>query len=498
MRPKPVVLCIRDGWGIRKQRTKNAVLIGKTPFTDDYKLHYPTCVLKCHGKDVGLPKGYQGNSEVGHLNLGSGRIVYQMLTKINRAVEDGSFFRNKALLKAVTNCKKHKSTLHIMGLVQDQGVHAHQDHCIALLELARRKKLKDCVVHVFSDGRDTPPKSSLSYIKKVAAAMKQKKVGKFGVVVGRYYAMDRDKRWHRTRIAYDALAYGKGKPMKTVTQAVKDAYKAKETDEFIKPRIVGGFKGIKNNDSIIFFNFRLDRARQITHAFTDKKFAKFPRKKLNITYICFSPYYAPLPVPHAFEEAKLRNVLGEVLSKKGLKQLRSAETEKYAHVTYFFNGEVEKPFKGEARHLVPSPKVATYDLKPEMSAYKVTKVVVDAIKKRAYDVIIVNLANGDMVGHTGVWRAALKAVNVVDACVHQIVEATKQQKGVVFLTSDHGNCEEMSGIHQTSHTLNDVFLHVIGYPCKLRNGKLADVAPTLLHILEIKKPKEMTGRSLLV
>ncbi len=500
MRPKPVVLIIRDGWGIRKQKKGNAIALGNTPNSDDYIKRYPTCALKCHGTDVGLPAGYQGNSEVGHLNIGSGRIVKEMLTRINKSIKNRKFFNDKELLLAVRNCKKNNSTLHIMGLVQDEGVHAHQQHCSALLELAKKNGLKDVVVHVFSDGRDTPPKSAMKYIGFVQKQMKKLKVGKFGVLIGRYYAMDRDKRWKRTELAYNALVKAKNTRFKTISQAVKDAYKSGETDEFIKPRIIGDFKGIKNKDSVIFFNYRLDRARQITHAFLDKSFRQFKREKKNIHYTCFTKYYDDLKDNYAFEEQHLENILGKVLSKNNLRQLRSAETEKYAHVTFFFNGEIEKPFKGEDRILVHSPKVATYDLQPEMSAYKLTEKVLEQIRKGKHDVIIINYANGDMVGHTGVLKAAIKAVEVIDECVQKVVDAATLKCGVCLVTADHGNCEAMIGKTKTSHTTNDVYMHIIGLrnKPKLRNGRLADISPTILKILGVKQPKEMTGKSLIV
>lgn len=497
-RPKPVVLIIRDGWGIRKAKRGNAILLANAPNSKSYAKEYPTCVLKCHGGDVGLPEGYQGNSEVGHLNIGAGRVVYQMLARINRAIKDGSFFTNRAFLQAVENCRKNSSTLHLMGLVQDEGVHAHQDHCIALLELAKKSGLKDVVVHAFTDGRDTPPKSAMKYLGAVESAMKKTGTGRFGVIVGRYYAMDRDTRWERTKLAYDALVEAKGQKAKSAKEAVESAYASGESDEFIKPRIIGGFSGIKDGDSVIFFNYRLDRARQITHAFTDRAFAFFGRKEVKAVYSCMTPYYEPISANFAFREDDLKNILGKVLSDSGLKQLRCAETEKYAHVTFFFNGQKEIPFPGEDRIMVPSPKIATYDLKPEMSAYEVTQKVVEAIKEGKHDVIIMNYANGDMVGHTGRIDAAIKAVETVDECVSLVVGEALKKKGVVMVTADHGNCEEMSGVHETSHTLNDVYFHVIGHECGLRNGRLADIAPTMLEILEMPSPPEMTGQSLIV
>jgi 2,3-bisphosphoglycerate-independent phosphoglycerate mutase len=499
MRPKPVVLIIRDGWGIRKSRKANAVALAKTPNADNYIKKYPTSVLKCHGMAVGLPRGYQGNSEVGHLHIGAGRIVPEMLTLINMKIENRKFFRDRELMIAVKNCKKNNSTLHIMGLVQDEGVHAHQKHCAALLQLAKMNGLRDVVVHVFSDGRDTPPKSAMKYINYVKKEMKRLGVGRFGVLVGRYYAMDRDNRWKRTELAYNALINAKGKRFKTIIRAVEDAYKKRETDEFIKPRIIGDFSGIKDKDSIIFFNYRLDRARQITHAFLDDNFRHFKREKRDVEYICFAKYYDKLSDHFAFDEPELKNILGKVLSKNGLRQLRSAETEKYAHVTFFFNAEVEKPFKGEKRIMVLSPKVATYDMKPEMSAYKVTRKVLSQIRRGNQDVIIMNYANGDMVGHTGKLKSAIKAVEVVDKCVGKIVNAATKKGGVCLITADHGNCEDMIGGEITSHTKNDVYIHIVGMKkkIKLKNGGLSDIAPTILDILGIKKPREMTGKSLI-
>ena len=498
---KPLVLIIRDGWGINPKKQGNAITLAKTPNMDKYETKYPHSVLKCHGEYVGLPTGNQGNSEVGHLNIGAGRVVYQSLTRINKSIEDKSFFKNKAFLKAIKNCKRKKSALHIMGLVQDQGVHAVTNHCIALLELAKKEGVEQVYVHAFTDGRDTPPKSARFYLNQLQKAIENLGIGRIATVMGRYYSMDRDKRWNRTEIAYDALVNGKGKNVKSWREALKDAYSNDETDEFIKPRIID-FEGIKDKDSVIFFNYRLDRARQLTHTFTDKKFNEFKREKRNIVYVAFTNYYDSMKAKIAFPPISNKNLLGEVLSKHGLHQLRTAETEKYAHVTFFFNGLNEVPFKNEKRVLINSPKVATYDLKPEMSAYQVTDSLICKLNEGKYEVVILNFANGDMVGHTGKMKATIKAVEAVDDCVGKIVDLVKEKKGTVIITSDHGNCEQMidyttKGI-KTAHTVNPVsFIIVSDKKYKLRDGVLADIAPTILNILKIKQPKEMTGRSLI-
>ena len=493
----PVILIIMDGWGLRRSSKCNAVKLGRTPNVDKFWRKNPHTILKAHGKDVGLPSGFQGNSEVGHLNIGAGRVVYEMIKIINDKIKNGSFFKDRELVAAMRNCVRNDSVLHIMGLVQDEGVHAHLNHCIALLRMAKMYKVKKVLVHVFSDGRDTMPRSAMEYVREVQKAMK-KYCGKFATVVGRYYAMDRNNRWERIKKAYDLIADGKGEKVKNVQEAIMKGYSKGYGDEFIKPKVIGDYSGINANDSVVFFNYRLDRARQLTHAFVDERFNKFKRKKKKLTFVCFTHYYDKIPALIAFHETKMKNILGAVLSKKGFKQLRIAETEKYAHVTFFFNGEIEKPFKNEDRVIIPSPNVATYDLKPEMSAFIVKKNLLDAIRKKKYDVIIVNFANGDMVGHTGKLKAAIKAVETVDRCVGEVVNEMLKHNGVALVTADHGNCEEECGIHQTSHTLNPVPFIVVGKECRLRKkGRLADIAPTILDILKIKKPKEMTGRSLL-
>lgn len=503
---KPVVLIIRDGWGINPKKEGNAVLLGNTPNTDRYEKKYPVSKLKCHGEYVGLPAGNQGNSEVGHLNIGEGRVVYQSLTRIDKSIEEGDFFENKSFLKAIENCKKNNSSLHIMGLIQDQGVHAVTRHGIALLELAKKQGLENVYVHAFTDGRDTPPKSTGNYLRQLQDAINNLGIGRVATVMGRYYAMDRDNRWDRIELAYNALVKGEGKKVHSWKEAIEDAYTDDETDEFIKPRIMD-FDGIKDNDSIIFFNYRLDRARQITHAFVDDKFDNFNREKRNTFYVAFTEYYADMKAEIAFPLITNKNLLGEVLANNNLNQLRVAETEKYAHVTFFFNGQNETPFKNEKRVLINSPKVATYDLKPEMSVYEVTESLINKINEDKYDVIILNFANGDMVGHTGILDAAVKAVEAVDECLGKIVDlVVNEKKGTALITADHGNCEQMidpvTNSPMTAHTVNDVPFILVSEDEKLKNiklkyGILADIAPTMLDILGIQKPEEMTGNSLI-
>lgn len=515
---KPLILIIMDGWGLNPKKFGNAIALADTPNFDRLKADYPYTTLKAAGIAVGLPPNEMGNSETGHLNIGAGRIVIQDQVRIDKAINNKSFYENKAFLKAIQNVKKNKSTLHIMGLLQDQGVHAHQNHLFALLKLAARQKLTDVMIHVFTDGRDTGPMSAKRYIKQLNDQIKKNKVGKIATVIGRYYSMDRDTRWDRIELAYNGLVKAEGKRAKTAVKGIDDAYKAGETDEFMKPIIVGDFTGTKNqrflgtknqrflgikdNDSVIFFNYRLDRARQLTHAFTDKVFKRFKRKKVNTCFVCMTRYYPDVKALIAFEPANMRNILGEVLSKKGLKQLRMAETEKYAHVTFFFNGLIEKPFKGEDGILVPSPRIATYDLKPEMSAYEMTERVLKEIAANKYDVIIINYANGDMIGHTGKLEAAIIAVETVDECVGRVVKAILAKEGIALVTADHGNADEMMDPRTkqpiTSHTTNPVpFILVSEKRYRLKKGILADIAPTMLELLNIKKPKEMTGESLI-
>ena len=497
---KPFVLIILDGWGIRQSRKGNAVKLAKTPNFNKFWKENPHCVLKASQEAVGLPKGFMGNSEVGHLNLGAGRLVKQEVTRINESIANGSFFRNKVLISMMKKIKKNAGRLHLLGLLSDAGVHSHTSHLFALMKLARKLKLP-ALIHVFTDGRDTPQKSALKYIKQLRKEMHDEQIA---TIIGRYYAMDRDKRWDRAKKAYEAMTAENGLRAKTAEEAVKKAYARGERDEFILPTIIDGYTGIKEGDGFIFYNFREDRARQITMALAKGKFGK--NKKTS--FVCMYEYDQKFNLPVAFEKPKLKNVIAEVLSMHGLKQFHIAETEKYAHVTYFFNGGVEKAFKGEDRKIIPSPKVATYDSTPRMSAIALTKNVMEYMHK--YDFVVVNFANPDMVGHTGDLTAAIKAVEATDACIGQIVKKTIDLGGACIVTADHGNCEEMLGKWKTSHTLNDVPFILIGKKeklrqrrnkvsaglnflkiPKLRNGKLGDVAPTILKLIGIKKPKEM-------
>jgi 2,3-bisphosphoglycerate-independent phosphoglycerate mutase len=512
--PKPLALVILDGWGKNDQQEGNAVKLAKTPYLDALFSSRPSAELYTSGLDVGLPEGQMGNSEVGHTNIGAGRIVYQELTRISRSIQDESFFENKAFLAAVGNCRRHGSTLHLMGLLSDGGVHSHLEHLFALLELAKRNNLTDVVVHAFYDGRDVAPDSGLGFTKALVAKMERLGVGRLGSQSGRYYAMDRDNRWERTAEAYRAIVVGDGRRTEDPVGAMADSYESGVTDEFVLPLtdtkdgVPAGL--VRENDSIIFFNFRPDRARQLTRAFMQPDFTGFPLPygKFPLCFVTMTEYdrtFADWPGLHvAFEPEDLTNTFGEIISKHGLKQLRIAETEKYAHVTFFFNGGREIPYEGEDRALIASPKVATYDLMPEMSAPEVTSEMIKRVKSGQYDVIILNYANCDMVGHTGSLEAAIRAVETVDACVGEVVEAVLAEGGALLLTADHGNAEQMidpvTGGPFTAHTTFPVPLLLIGADekCSLRSGRLADLAPTMLEILGIPKPAEMTGESLLI
>lgn len=507
MNRKPVMLMILDGFGINPNEKGNAVAIANTPNIDKLKKTWPTTIIHTSGLDVGLPEGQMGNSEVGHTNIGAGRIVYQDLTRITKSIQDGDFFSIKEFSDAIDNCKKNNSNLHIMGLLSDGGVHSHIRHLVALLEFAKRKDFENVYVHCFMDGRDTPPTSGEGYIAKLEEKMKEKGVGKIATIEGRFYAMDRDKRWNRVKEAYDAMVNGVGEEATSALGAIEASYQKEVFDEFVKPTVIcngdSPVATIKDNDSVIFFNFRPDRAREITRTLVDKDFNEFETKKMNLFFVCFTQYDETMPnVKIAFKPEALVNTFGEYISKKGLKQLRIAETEKYAHVTFFFNGGEEKEYEGEDRILVPSPKVETYDLKPEMSALEVTDKVVEAINSGKYDSIILNYANPDMVGHTGSLEAAVKAVETIDGCVGRVVEAIEKQNGILIITADHGNAEQMidykTGEPQTAHTTNPVPLILVGLEgVKLKEGKLADLAPTMLDIMGLEKPQEMTGESLI-
>ena len=503
-----IMLMILDGFGINEKEEGNAVKLANTPNIDKLMKTCPTTVIYTSGLKVGLPEGQMGNSEVGHTNIGAGRIVYQELTRITKSIEDGDFFSIPEFNKAIENCKKHNSKLHIMGLVSDGGVHSHQRHLYGLLELAKRKDFEDVYVHCFMDGRDTPPSSGESYITKLEEKMKEKGIGKIASLSGRFYAMDRDKRWQRIQKAYNALVNGEGIKEQSAIQAIENSYQKEVFDEFVEPTVIcngdNPVATIGKNDSVIFFNFRPDRAREITRTLVDPSFNEFDtRKDLSLYFVCMTPYDETIPnVEIAFKKERLENTFGEYISNKGLTQLRIAETEKYAHVTFFFNGGEEKQYPGEDRILVPSPKVETYDLQPEMSAVEVTDKVVEAINSKKYNVIILNYANPDMVGHTGNLNAAIQAIETIDTCVGRVVEAVQSQNGNLLITADHGNSEQMidykTGEPHTAHTTNPVPLILVGKDdVKLKEGKLADLAPTMLELMGIEKPEEMTGNSII-
>lgn len=501
---KPLILMILDGFGIAGEKG-NAIKAANKPNIDRLFSSNPITQIGASGMDVGLPDGQMGNSEVGHTNIGAGRVVYQELTRITKSIQDGDFFTNEALCNAIDNAVKNGTALHIMGLLSDGGVHSHNTHMYGILELAKKKGLDKVYVHAFLDGRDVPPSSGKDYVAACVEEMKKIGVGQIATVMGRYYAMDRDNRWERVVKAYSAMVYGEGINCADPVEAVANSYAEGVTDEFVVPTVIDGAAPIGANDSIIFYNFRPDRAREITRTFVDPDFSGFERKKgfFPLTYICMTQYDATMPnVQIAFKPESLDNTFGEYISNKGLTQLRIAETEKYAHVTFFFNGGVEKTYENEDRILVASPKVATYDLQPEMSAYEVADKCAEAIKSGKYDVIILNFANCDMVGHTGVFDAAVKAVEAVDACVGKVTDAIAEMGGVSLITADHGNADKMfeeDGSPFTAHTTNPVPFCVIGYPCQLREGgRLADIAPTMLQILGLEQPKEMTGTSLIL
>ena len=511
MSKKPTVLMILDGYGLNDKKEGNAVYLAKTPVMDKLMAEYPFVKGNASGLAVGLPDGQMGNSEVGHMNMGAGRIVYQELTRITKEIQDGDFFKNEALLAAMKNAKENNSAVHFMGLLSDGGVHSHNTHLYGLLEMAKREGVEKVYVHCFLDGRDTPPASGKEFVEALEAEMKKIGVGEIATVSGRYYAMDRDNRWDRVELAYNALTSGEGVKGTDAPAAVQASYDNDKTDEFVLPTVIekdGQPTGvISDKDSVVFFNFRPDRAREITRAFCDDDFKGFSReKKLDVTFVCFTDYDETIGNKLvAFVKQEIKNTFGEYLAAHNMTQARIAETEKYAHVTFFFNGGVEEPNKGEDRILVKSPKVATYDLKPEMSAYEVCDKLVDAIKSDKYDVIIINFANPDMVGHTGVEAAAIKAVEVVDECVGRAVDALKEVDGQMFICADHGNCEQLvdyeTGEPFTAHTTNPVpFILVNADPSyTLReNGCLADIIPTLIELMGMEQPAEMTGKSLLI
>ena len=500
---KPLILMILDGFGIAPE-SGNAIKAAKKPNIDKLFAENPLTQIGASGLDVGLPDGQMGNSEVGHTNIGAGRIVYQELTRITKTIKEDKLKDNEAIVSAMDKALENGTALHLMGLLSDGGVHSHNTHLYGILELAKKKGLEKVYIHAFLDGRDVPPSSAADFVQACVDKTEEIGVGKIATVMGRYYAMDRDNRWERVEKAYAAMVYGEGVEAECPVCAVKNSYKEDVTDEFVVPAVVKGGATIQPNDSVIFFNFRPDRAREITRTLVDPDFSGFERKKgfFPVNFVCMTQYDATMPnVDVAFKPQVLTNTLGEYISDKGMAQLRIAETEKYAHVTFFFNGGVEKQYPGEDRILVKSPSVATYDLQPEMSAYEVTDKLVPAIKSGKYDMIILNFANCDMVGHTGVFDAAVKAVEVVDECVGKVVDAIREMGGVALITADHGNADKMvddDGEPFTAHTTNPVPFCVIGYDCELKDGgRLADIAPTMLQILGLPQPEEMDGTSLI-
>jgi len=510
MSKKPYALIIMDGYGVNERHEGNAIYAAKTPNMDKYMAEYPNTIIHASGMDVGLPDGQMGNSEVGHTNIGAGRIVYQELTRITKSIEDGDFFENEALKGAVENCKKNDSALHFIGLLSDGGVHSHINHLYGLLEMAKKNGLDKVYVHCFMDGRDVSPTSGADFAEALVAKMRALGTGKIASVMGRYYAMDRDNRWERVSEAYRAMVYGEGNKDTSAVNAIKKSYNENVTDEFVVPTVITDDEGnalgkISANDSVVFFNFRPDRAREISRTIVDAEFSGFEREFFNTYFVCMTQYDASMPnVQVAFKPQSLVNTFGEYISQKGLRQLRIAETEKYAHVTFFFNGGVESVYDGEDRALINSPKVATYDLQPEMSAPEVCDEVVKRIESGEYDVIVLNYANCDMVGHTGIFDAAVKAVETVDTCLGKTVDAILKMGGTALITADHGNADQMVDYDTnavfTAHTTNVVPLVMIGGEegAKLKVGRLADLAPTMLDLMGLEKPAEMTGESLLV
>ena len=506
---KPIVLTIMDGFG-KNCPQGNAIATAKTPCLDKIFSENPLTYIGASGMDVGLPDGQMGNSEVGHTNIGAGRVVYQELTRITKAIKDGDFFQNSAFLAAIENCKKNDSSLHLLGLLSDGGVHSHNEHLYAIIKLAKEQGLDKVYVHCLLDGRDVPPASAADFVAELQNKIDEIGCGKISTIMGRFYGMDRDNRWERVNLAYAAMVYGEGNKADDAVKAIKESYETIDadgknlTDEFVIPTVISGGDTVKDNDSIIFFNFRPDRAREITRTFVDPDFDGFERigGRKQVYYVCMTQYDATMPnVDVAFKPQSLNNTLGVYLAANDKTQLRIAETENYAHVTFFFNGGNEIEFQGEDRILVASPKVATYDMQPEMSAVPVCEKVCEAIKSGKYDVIILNFANCDMVGHTGVFDAAVKAVETVDACVGAVVDATNEMGGVVMITADHGNADCMvaeDGTPFTAHTTNPVPFCVTGYDCKLREGgKLCDIAPTILKVMGLAQPEEMTGTSII-
>ncbi|HHX50760.1 MAG TPA: 2,3-bisphosphoglycerate-independent phosphoglycerate mutase [Clostridia bacterium] len=508
---RPLVLAILDGWGSRNGGPGNALARALLPHFSRLQEQYPATFLNASGEEVGLPAGQMGNSEVGHLNIGAGRIVYQELTRISKSIKEGNFFSNPVLLEALSHVRDQNRALHLMGLVSDGGVHSHLEHLYALLEMARKQGLDRVYIHAFLDGRDVAPTSGIDYIRQLESKCRELGTGQIATVMGRFYAMDRDSRWERVARAYQAMVVGQGKKATMAQVAVEQSYEEKVTDEFVVPTVIVDAAGtpkatVQPGDGMVFFNFRADRAREITRSFIEEDFIGFERPGgfPAVNFVCFTQYDLTFDAPVAFPPQNLKNTLGEIISGQGLRQLRIAETEKYAHVTFFFNGGVEEPYPGEKRVLIPSPQVATYNLKPEMSAGKVTDRLLEELARDEFDVVVVNYANPDMVGHTGMLEATVKAVEFVDSCLGRLIEAVLGRNGVLLVTADHGNCEQMvdpeTGEPYTAHTCDLVPLILVAEKyrhLKLARGALRDIAPTMLDILDIEQPAEMTGRSLI-
>lgn len=494
---KPVVLIIRDGWGHRKDQSLNATRYAT--YCNQLMKKYPTVLIGASEKHAGLPKGYQGNSEVGHMTIGSGRIIPQSMVRINEEIKSKKIFKNKAFLQAIAQCKKRNTTLHIIGLLQQEGVHAHINHCLALIDLCKKEKFDNYVIHVISDGRDAGVKNTINNLKILLKKVPKEKIA---TISGRYYAMDRDKRWDRTKKAYDAIVAGKGETFEDPIACFKESYAKNETDEFIIPKKAKKYQGVQKKDAIIFFNYRTDRPRQLTKAIIENNFDGWKRKSCDVLFVAMQEYYKPMNKRAliAFPPPVIKQTLGEVVANAGMKQLRISETEKYAHVTFFFNGQVEKPNKGEDRILIPSPKVNTYDLQPEMSVNEIGDTIVKKLDQNKYNLIITNFVNGDMVGHTGDWKAIVSAVKAVDKNVKKVVEKVLEKDGTAIVFADHGNCEDMTAKWRTSHTLHLVPCIIVSNKKKkaLKRGRgIQDIAPTALKLLGVKKPKEMSGSSLL-
>jgi 2,3-bisphosphoglycerate-independent phosphoglycerate mutase len=502
---RKVIAVIRDGWGYRKSKKDNSLATTPTPNTKKLMKNYPNTLLNASGEAVGLPPKYQGNSEVGHMTIGSGRIIYQSMERINNSIKDGSFFSIPEFLNAINNCKQHQTHLHLIGLLQTEGVHAHIEHLFALLELCKKENFKNIYIHVITDGRDSPVNDSLKNLSALNKKIKSLGFGLIATVSGRYYTMDRDKRWERTKTAYDCIVNGITTiDYDSAEKSIKQSHEENITDEFIVPRRHAEYAGIKSNDSIIFYNFRTDRTRQLTKAIVEKEFDGWNRNPLDVFYVAMTQFYMPMNAKVAFKDIELKNLLGTIISKHNMKQLRISETEKYAHVTFFFNGQIEEPSSGEDRIMIPSPKVATYDLKPEMSIYETTEKLVENINKDTYDFIVTNLVNGDMVGHTGIPEAIAKAVASVDDCLGKIVSAGLAHNYTVLIFADHGNAEDQTPKWRTSHTINPVPFILVSNESELKSASLregcglVDVAPTVLDLLGLPKPEEMTGESIII